>query len=232
MSHATSPEPAQPKQGSTSSAGAQGASSPTSSLDAEAGSEKSHESTECDSATQKTPPGAPTASELPPLTPRDFRAYNRLAEKMDYFHNHFRQSWFLLYNACTSGRRPSNMSLKQFIDEGLSLVQYLEAHHSIEETYFFPLLARKMPEFRSGAGGRAGELVLQHRQIHAGMEAFEDYLRRCRNRETELELPVLKEKMDSWGDVLLRHLDQEVLTLGAENMRKYWTLQELRSIPI
>ena len=124
------------------------------------------------------------------------------------------------------------MSLKQFIDEGLHFIQYLTAHHNIEETYLFPLLARKMPEFKSGSGKGAAELLRQHREIHAGMDVFEDYLRRCRNRETELEMGVLKEKMDTWGAVLWKHLDQEVKTLGAENMRKYWTLQEVRSLPI
>jgi hypothetical protein len=89
-----------------------------------------------------------------------------------------------------------------------------------------------MPEFRAGKGNGAAELLQQHRQIHAGMDVFEEYLRKCRNRETELELSVMKEKMDLWGEVLLKHLDQEVQTLGAENMRKYWTIQEIRQIPM
>lgn len=33
-------------------------------------------------------------------------------------HDHFRRSWKLLYDACTSGKRPSNMTLKQFLEEG------------------------------------------------------------------------------------------------------------------
>ena len=42
----------------------------------------------------------------------------------------------------------------------------------------------------------------------------------------------MKEKMDSWGEVLWKHLDQEVETLGAENMRKYWTLDEMKRMPM
>ena len=77
------------------------------------------------------------------------------------------------------------------------------------------------------------ELALWERIKEANDPApLEDYLRRCRNRETELELAVLKEKMDSWGTVLWTHLDQEVRTLGAENMRKYWTIEEMRGFPI
>lgn len=126
------------------------------------------------------------------------------------------------------------MSIKQFINEGLSLIQYLEMHHGIEETHLFPVLARKMPEFRSNGSGskKAAELLRQHKDIHAGMDGFGDYLRGCLSGETPLEMSRLREQMDSWGPVLLKHLDQEVETLGAENMRKYWTMEEMRRLPM
>jgi len=38
--------------------------------------------------------------------------------------------------------------------------------------------------------------------------------------------------MESWGEVLWTHLDQEVETLGANNMRKYWTKEEIARIPM
>lgn len=87
-----------------------------------------------------------------------------------------------------------------------------------------------MPEFK--AGKNAAELLRQHKEIHKGMDVFEKYLNEVRSGERELELSVLKEKMDSWGTVLWTHLDQEVKTLGAENMRKYWTMEEMRRMPM
>jgi hypothetical protein len=48
-----------------------------------------------------------------------------------------------------------------------------------------------MPEFK--AGRNAAELLRQHKEIHQGMDVFEEYLQSCRNRETELELKVLKQ---------------------------------------
>lgn len=226
--------------------------------------------------------------ELPPLTPQEFRVYNRLAEQMEYFvrphlpplfpapppstrdalpvdhvltfhpplpkqHDHFRQMYTTLQTACTNRRRPAGMSLRQFLDEGLRLARYLEMHHSIEETHLYPLLGRKMPAFRSSAspfspssgGGKKGkgkgkggkdkescELLRQHQVIHDGMDEMADYLRRCKDGECEFELAVLKEKLDVCGDVLLAHLDQEVADLGAERMRKYFTLQEMKAIPM
>ena len=152
-----------------------------------------------------------------------------------------------LHTACSRNRRPAGMSLKQFIDEGLSLTRYLEMHHSIEETHLYPLLGRKMAEFRAtapppglkrGSGGKkkgreeACELLRQHKVIHDGMDEMADYLRRCKSGECEFEMGVLKEKLDACGEMLLRHLDEEVRDLGAEKMRRYWTVAEMKAFPI
>ncbi|KAK4124031.1 hypothetical protein N657DRAFT_645645 [Parathielavia appendiculata] len=232
--------------------------------DHNSGSGSGSDSEPAPQAAPKAKPESESASALASLTPEEFRIYNRLADQMDYFHDHFRQMYTTLHMACTTGRRPVNLTLKQFIDEGLRLARYLEGHHSIEETHLYPLLARKMPEFRasstshksssssssSGGGGGGGgstargkgnsgkgkkeecELIRQHRIIHDGMEEMVEYLQRCRNRECELELGVLKEKIEPWGAVLLRHLDQEVRDLGADKMRRHWTLQEMKTFPI
>ncbi|KLU89136.1 hypothetical protein MAPG_08110 [Magnaporthiopsis poae ATCC 64411] len=185
--------------------------------------------------------GAAAAAEpaLPPLTPAEFREFNRLADQMTFYHNHFKQSWNILHDAASTGRRPKNMTLKQFLDTGLSFVRGLTMHHDIEETYLYPMLAPKMSEFRHSQGGGSGskklsqkqsELIQQHRDIHDGMEQFEDYISKCRSREADLEMGVLLEKLDSWGAVLWKHMDQEVETLGAANMRKYYTVNEMRRL--
>ncbi|KAH7140622.1 hypothetical protein EDB81DRAFT_885345 [Dactylonectria macrodidyma] len=174
----------------------------------------------------------PKEEEPPPLSDHDFKVYNRLAVKMEYFHDHFRRSWNLLWGACTSGRRPQGMSLKQFIAEGVQFAEHLTAHHGIEENYVFPHLAKKMPEFKAGRGNGAAELLRQHREIHAGLDAFEAYLRRCRAGEDDFALDALRARMETWGEVLWTHLDQEVKTLGAENMRRYWTKEEMNRLPM
>ncbi|TVY38896.1 hypothetical protein LSUB1_G002841 [Lachnellula subtilissima] len=164
---------------------------------------------------------AKVEKKLPKLSAAEFRVYNSMAEHMEYFHNHFRQSWTILKTACDTNRRPANMSLKAFLSTGLSFLQHLETHHSIEEAHIFPVLARKMPEFENGRN--AAELLRQHKEIHVGMEKLETYLLSVKSGERELELRVMRERMEDggWGDVLWTHLDQEVKTLGAENMRKY-----------
>ncbi|KAI1799142.1 hypothetical protein F4811DRAFT_545211 [Daldinia bambusicola] len=175
---------------------------------------------------------------LAPLKGAEFRAYNRLAEHMDVFHAHFRAAWNALWAAACAGNgsksKSSSRGGRSVISDGLAFVSQLEMHHSIEETYVFPVLARRMPEFRSdGKGGKnAAELLRQHEEIHKGMEGMQKYLRSCRDGEQDLDMAALKSQMETWGTVLWTHLDQEVATLGAENMRKYWTAEEIRRIPM
>ncbi|KAJ6018294.1 hypothetical protein N7451_001673 [Penicillium sp. IBT 35674x] len=165
---------------------------------------------------------------LPKLSPSEFRTYNRLAEQMDAFHNHFRMTWNQLFDACSAaGKRPSGLSARQMIMMGLQFCSQLDFHHSIEEQHIFPVLAKKMPEFKKEL-----ELLRQHKQIHAGLEKLEAYLEKCRSGEEDLRREEVKRLMEGFGEVLWKHLDEEVKTLGAENMRNYWSADEMRRLPM
>ncbi|QKX64565.1 uncharacterized protein TRUGW13939_11740 [Talaromyces rugulosus] len=172
-----------------------------------------------------TNPDAPSkeTEALPKLSASEFREYNRLAEHMEYFHNHFRHTWNTLYDACCANKRPSGVSIRQFMNMGMEFTSQLNMHHSIEEQHVFPNLAKKMPQFKNGL-----DLLKQHKEIHKGMDRLEEYLEACRTGEKELRLSEMKGVMDTFGKVLWEHLDDEVRTLGAENMRKYWTIDEMK----
>lgn len=159
---------------------------------------------------------------LPKLTPSEFRRYNHMAEHMDYFHSNFRNTWNILYGACEAKKRPQNMSIRQFIQLGQQFCHHLTVHHTIEEQHVFPMLATRMPAFKKEL-----ELLSQHKQIHKGLDKLEQYLEECSSGERELRMSELKEILDGFGKVLWQHLDDEVEQLGAENMRKYWTLEEM-----
>jgi hemerythrin-like domain-containing protein len=182
------------------------------------------------SDTTKTPQALPEKlsnisnadASLPKLSAADFRIYNRLAVMMDAYHNHFRYTWNLLYNACTTGSRPSGMSLRAFLSQGLHLCHALTVHHTIEEQHIFPELAERMPAFAP-----KDHLISQHEMIHEGLEKLEEYLDGCRSGEKELRLEELKVVMDGFGKVLWEHLDDEVKMLGAESMRRFWTKEEI-----
>ena len=119
------------------------------------------------------------------------------------------------------------MTIAQFLYTGLQFCHQLDMHHSIEEAHIFPVLAKKMPAFRKEL-----ELLTQHKQIHAGLDRFQAYLESCSNGERDLRLGELKDIMDTFGEVLWAHLSDEVEQLGADNMRKYWTIDEMKRMPM
>ncbi|KAL8812256.1 MAG: hypothetical protein Q9223_001191 [Gallowayella weberi] len=170
---------------------------------------------------------AASIATLPKLSPSEFKIYNSMADHMEYFHDHFRQTWNTLYTAASRGKRPEGMSIKQFLNTGLQFCEHLHMHHGIEEMHIFPVLARKMPAFRKEL-----ELLTQHKQIHSGLDQFQAYLQDCASGDRELRMTELKDLMDSFGTVLWTHLSDEVEQLGAENMRKYWTPAEMKIMPM
>jgi hemerythrin-like domain-containing protein len=198
------------------------------------------------------------AKPLPKLTPAEFRTYNHMAETMNYYvrifphdfhnpqslstplssttqlttrlprqHDNFRSTWTLLHTACTNRARPAGMSLHAFLTAGLTFAHHLTLHHTIEEQHIFPVLATRMPAFREEL-----ELLTHHRRIHEGLHGFETYLEAVRGGERELRWEELLQRMDGWGAVLWEHLDAEVEELGAENMRRFWSVQEMREMPM
>ena len=74
---------------------------------------------------------APKAEALPPLSRHDRDTYARMGETMELFHNSFRNTWNILYGACSSGKRPANMSIRQFLNTGCDFCHHLHMHHSI-----------------------------------------------------------------------------------------------------
>jgi hemerythrin-like domain-containing protein len=142
-------------------------------------------------------------------------------------HNYFRQTWTIMRNACSSGRNPTGMTLRTFLNLGDNFVQELTLHHTIEEQRVFPVLARKMKPF-----GKELELLTQHRHIHEGLVTLEDYIRECREGQRDFVFAELGKIMDGFEEVLWQHLDEEVYELRAENMREYWSVDEMRRMPV
>jgi hemerythrin-like domain-containing protein len=119
------------------------------------------------------------------------------------------------------------MSLRSFLQACDNFAQHLMTHHTIEERHVFPILAKRMPAFRKEL-----ELLTQHKEIHNGLEKFKAYIAECWAGERELRFAEMREKMDTFKNVLWENLDEEVQELRAENMRKCWTLDEMRGMPM
>ena len=113
------------------------------------------------------------------------------------------------------------------INLGLSFLSHLTMHHNIEESYIFPHLAKRMDFFKPD-----GIHPQQHKEIHKGIDELEEYLTQCRKGNRDLRREEVKASMEKWGEVLWKHLEEEVQTLGAQNMRKFWSLKEMTEVSI
>ena len=84
-----------------------------------------------------------------------------------------------------------------------------------------------MPAFRKEL-----KLLTQHKEIHKGMDRMEMYLDECKAGKRDLQMGELKKIMESFGTVLWSHLSDEVEQLSPDNMRKYWSLEEVKRLPM
>ncbi|KAH8916076.1 hypothetical protein BT69DRAFT_1355996 [Atractiella rhizophila] len=169
-------------------------------------------------------PKESTNKDEPKLTAFQLRQANRLADRMEGFHNHFRHLFRSIYKLADNYEE-EDYNTREFISYADQLHQYLGLHHNIEEEYVFPVLAERMPEFRD-------EHPQSHRAIHDGLDRYEAYLDKCRKDPSKLDPAELKALMESFEQVLFKHLDEEVQSLRWDNIKKYWTLEELRNIPM
>lgn len=162
----------------------------------------------------------------------DFRQWNRLADSMDRFHNHFRWEYKNIHENAEDGYKRKGQTLARFLREAEQLAHHLDMHHRIEEAYIFPLLAKKMPQFKDGARDKGAHLEA-HKGIHDGLERYQAYISQCKADPDAYDGTKLRGIMDSFHDVLFNHLDTEVEDLGAESVQKAgFTLEELKRFPM
>lgn len=145
---------------------------------------------------------------------------------MSYFHDShkrtFNRSYTHAYDYAEHGQ-----SLKAFLRESYNLVTHLGNHHRIEESYIFPLLARKHPAFRNDAEHKAS-----HKAIHDGLEQYGNFLRDAMADESKYSPDMLREILDSFREPLMRHLDDEVRDLQPDSLRAHgFTLTDVRALP-
>lgn len=122
---------------------------------------------------------------------------------------------------------PLDAAAKQrLIEHGLTFCSELQMHHDREETFLFPKLAARMPEF-----GPQSLLMDQHKKIHIGLISLKQYLLHCVNEEITLDRVDMKKIMDTFSKTLWAHFDDEVYALRAERIRQHWALDEFGMIP-
>jgi len=147
---------------------------------------------------------------------------------MQLYHNHFRHTFNEIYERCesvTSGPEDAQ-ELDDLLESAYGLYCHLDAHHSIEEyssgivvlmarTYIFPILGERMPQFK-----QEGDHLKEHEEIHKGLDEYVAYIKKCRKDRKNWDGEKMKSIMDSFRDILFKHLDHEVESLSGENLKK------------
>jgi hypothetical protein len=72
-----------------------------------------------------------------------------------------------------------------------------------------------MPQFAD-----QGEHLKQHEEIHKGLDEYVAYIKKCQKDRKEWDSDKMRSIMDSFREILFKHLDHEVESLKAENMKK------------
>lgn len=163
---------------------------------------------------------------LPPLTDHEERQYNQFARKMTHFHTYLQREYETAYELADGSFSKRGMSLIAYLDSVDEFRTHLTTHHDIEEVHIFPVLGKRMPEFRPNERHKTS-----HKLIHDGLDQLEAIVQKFRETPSTYKPEVMRNTLDSFRDVLYHHLAEEVRDLSAENMRKYWTISELSKIP-
>ncbi|ESK97123.1 hypothetical protein Moror_6344 [Moniliophthora roreri MCA 2997] len=158
---------------------------------------------------------------------REEKRWNRLSEHMDSFHQWFKEEYNTLYELADGSFTNRGLSLSLYLDTARRLNHHLIMHHTIEERHIFPLLATRMKEFSSDS-----DHLKSHEEIHNGLAKLQDLVIKFKEDPSSYSPGEMRACLDSFREVLFAHLDQEVSDLRGENLRKYWTLEEVDKIPM
>lgn len=186
------------------------------------------------------------------------RSAPSLLQGMLPFHNHFRHAHSQLMQGLPQSQSTSRFNLQTMMQQSLQLCHSLEMHHTIEETYIFPLLAKKMPSF----GTEDPVHIREHQAMHEKLEELQSYSNKAlkqlqsgvgKRLEAEgcgkaaeegegerkawptgvYDADTFEALVRALGLALFPHLEAEEKSLRASNLKEHGlTLQDLGQIPM
>jgi hemerythrin-like domain-containing protein len=105
-----------------------------------------------------------------------------------------------------------------------TLIDNIHHHHTLEETFYFPVLEEKL-----GAGTLQGN-VEQHKEFMPGLEALEEWCKKVQKGEAEYDGTVFLGLVEAFGDTMVAHLNSEIPTLDRNIIQAKFTVTELKDI--
>ncbi|TEB37659.1 hypothetical protein FA13DRAFT_927189 [Coprinellus micaceus] len=139
------------------------------------------------------------------------RQMNRLSNRMNQFHSYFKTQFNMLYELADGSYEKQGLSLASFVQLINDLIHHLTMHHTIEEQTLFPILGKRMSQFAERES--RGEHIESHRQIHDGLDTLSELTRKWTSGPSTYSPSDLRMCLDSFREVLFRHLDDECRVL-------------------
>lgn len=153
------------------------------------------------------------------------RRWNSLSTVMNSFHQWFKDELKVIYDSADGSFNVRGMSLSMYLDTVRRWKASLNAHHTTEEHFIFPVLARELPQFAPGA-----EHIDSHKAIHDGLDDLANNLMKWRREPSSYSPEVMKACLDNIRTVLIPHLDQEVEDIKGHKLKPHFKLEEIERI--
>ncbi|KAJ7184438.1 hypothetical protein C8R46DRAFT_1064059 [Mycena filopes] len=150
------------------------------------------------------------------------RQWGRFSKDMAGAHAYFKQEFNTIYELADGSFTKRGLSLSLYLQMAQRLNLHLTMHHTIEERDIFPILAQRMPEFSTDDAH-----INSHKAIHEGLEELTTLITKFKKEPSTYSPEQMRTCLDGFRGVLFAHLDAEVEDLKAENLKKYWKLEEL-----
>ncbi|KAJ6617141.1 hypothetical protein B0H10DRAFT_2034265 [Mycena sp. CBHHK59/15] len=103
-------------------------------------------------------------------------------------------------------------------------VENIHHHHELEETFYFPEMEKKLGK------GALSDNVAQHHAFVPQLVELQQHLEEIKAGKTEYDGRLIVEKIHSFGDTMIDHLNTEIPTLESGRMRAVFTEKELKDI--
>ncbi|KAJ7042111.1 hemerythrin HHE cation binding domain-containing protein [Mycena alexandri] len=153
------------------------------------------------------------------------RQWGRFSKDMAGAHAYFKQEFNAIYELADGSFAKRGLSLSLYLQTAQRLTSHLTMHHTIEERQIFPILAQRMPEFSTETNDAH---IDSHKAIHEGLEEMTTLVNKFKKEPSTYSPDQMRTCLDGFRAVLFDHLDAEVHDLRAENLKKYWKLEELK----
>lgn len=142
--------------------------------------------------------------------------FTRIASEMALVHNMIIRGLNSVYLQAPHVKASESKAFLKYI---LAWYSLLNVHHSGEEEQFFPAI-----DELTGQKGLMDVNVAQHKEFHDSLASFKQYVDTCVSGKDILDSAKLVTLIDSFGDVLTKHLRDEIPSIlelrvfGADKM--------------